>query len=86
MSQFGCYIFDRLFCECGDCEACKHRLIMEGEEKSKKSKERVGKALDGFINRVNSGTYRSPEERREKAKQKLLDEKLYDYHHPKLFP
>lgn len=86
MSQFGCYTFDRLFCECGTCPACTHRLLMEGEEKTQKSKEGVGKAIDGFFKRVNSGTYRSPEQRREKAKQKLLDEKMYEYHNPKLFP
>lgn len=73
MSQYGCYIFDRLFCECGECPACVHRILQEGQEKASEKKEAVGRAIGKFYKRVASGKYVSPEEKREKARQKALE-------------
>lgn len=86
MSQYGCYTFDRLFCECGTCEACQHRALLAEEAKTKVFKEKVGKAIESFHHRVSSGTYVSPEQKREKAKKRREDELLKEYHkHPDLF-
>lgn len=93
MSQFGCYTLDRLYCTCGDCAACKHRALMEGEEKAKQMKKGVGKAIDGFFRRVRAGKYNSPEDKKEKAKQRFEDERRKEdakqerlWRNPELFP
>ena len=73
MGPFGCYQFDRLHCTCGECEACKHRALMEAEEKTEKHKSGVLTALKGFNRRVEEGKYVSPDEKREKAKQRMQE-------------
>lgn len=91
MSQFGCYTFDRLFCECGTCEACQHRALIEEEHRTTKFKKRVSNAIDGFMKRVEAGTYVGPDDKREKAKQRVEDKKLRELltelqAQPELFP
>lgn len=86
MSQFGCYILDRLYCECGTCPACVHRSLMEVEKKDEVHKEAVGKAVAGFYKRVKTGSYLSPEKKREKAKKRTEDRQFDGFWAPGLFP
>lgn len=46
--------------------------------KPKTREERVKAALDGFFTRVEQGTYRSPDQKREDAKDKALERKYRD--------